>query len=142
MTLPKPERGLVISYAYLWHSEYEKGREEGVKDRPCVIIVAIEDNNGTPMVTVAPITHSMPATPEAAVEIPAATKQRLGLDNARSWIVVSEGNRFAWPGPDIRPVAPGLFDYGFLPPALFQKVQAQFAAFFAARRLPVVTRTE
>jgi PemK-like, MazF-like toxin of type II toxin-antitoxin system len=142
VTLPIPERGLIISYAYLWHSEYEQGRDEGVKDRPCVIIVAVEDDNGTPMVTVAPITHSMPAALEAAVEIPAATKRRLGLDDARSWVVVSEGNRFAWPGPDIRPIAPGLFDYGFLPPALFQKVQTQFATLFKARRLPIVPRTE
>ena len=94
------------------------------------------------MVTVAPITHSMPVTPETAVEIPAATKQRLGLDDARSWVIVSEGNRFAWPGPDIRPVAPGQFDYGFLPTALFQKVQAQFASFFRAGRLRIVPRTE
>lgn len=142
MTLTKPERGLIISDAYLWLSEYEQGREEGVKDRPCVIVVAIEDDNGSSMVTVAPITHSMPTAPEAGVEIPAATKRRLGLDDARSWVVVSEGNRFAWPGPDIRPIAPGQFDYGFLPPALFQKVQAQFAAFFKARRLPIVPRTE
>jgi hypothetical protein len=71
-------------------SEYEQGRDEGVKDRPCVTIVAIEDDNGTPMVAVAPITHSMPTAPEAAVEIPAATKRRLGLDDARSWGVVSE----------------------------------------------------
>jgi hypothetical protein len=142
VTIPKPERGLIISYAYLWHSEYEQGRDEGVKDRPCVIIVAIEDDNGTPMVTVAPITHSVPEALEAAVEIPMATKRRLGLDDARSWVVVSEGNRFAWPGPDIRPIAPGVFDYGFLPPALFQKVQLQFAAFFRARRLPIVRRSE
>lgn len=47
MTLPKPERDLIISYAYLWHSEYEQGREADVKDRPCVIIVAIEDDDGT-----------------------------------------------------------------------------------------------
>ena len=85
MTLPTPERGLIISYSYLWHTEYEQGRDEGVKDRPCVTIVAIEDDNGTPMVTVAPITHSMPTAPETAVEIPAATKRRLGLDDARSW---------------------------------------------------------
>jgi hypothetical protein len=54
VTLPKPERGLIVPYAYLWLFEYEQGRDEGVKDRPCVIIVAIEDDNGTPMVTVAP----------------------------------------------------------------------------------------
>ena len=42
MALPVPERGLVISYSYLWQSEYEQGREEGVKNRLCVIIVAVE----------------------------------------------------------------------------------------------------
>jgi len=142
VALPKPERGLVISYAYLWHSEYEQGRDEGVKDRPCVIIIAVENDNGTPMVTVAPITHSMPTAPEDAVEIPATTKRRLGLDDVRSWVVVREGNRFAWPGPDIRPIAPGLFDYGFLPPALFKMVQEKFAKFVKTRRLPIVPRAE
>jgi hypothetical protein len=29
-----------------------------------------------------------------------------------------------------------------LPPALFQKVQAHFAAFFKANRLPIIPRTE
>jgi hypothetical protein len=142
LTLPKPERGLVLSYVYLWHAEYERGRDEGLKNRPCVVIVAVEDDHGTLFVTVAPITHAIPKTPDAAVEIPAATKKRLGLDEDRSWVVISEGNRFAWPGPDIRPIAPGRFDYGFLPPALFQRIQAQFAAFFKARRLPIVSRTE
>ncbi|WP_428536206.1 hypothetical protein [Rhodopila sp.] len=95
MPLPTPERGLVISYAYLWRSEHEQGREEGVKDRPCAIVLAVEDSPDGYLVTVLPITHSPPAIPEAAVEIPAATKRRLGLDDARSWIVVTEGNRFA-----------------------------------------------
>lgn len=142
MTLPIPERGLVISYSYLWHSEYQQGRDEGVKDRPCVIIIAVEDNNGATTVTVAPITHSAPSSPEAAVEIPLATKQRLGLDDARSWIIVSEVNRFVWPGPDIRSTRPGQFGYGFLPPVLFQKVQAQFVAFFKTNQLPITPRTE
>lgn len=31
MTLPDPEPGLVISYAYLWHHEHARGREEGLK---------------------------------------------------------------------------------------------------------------
>ncbi len=142
MTLPTPERGLVIAYGYLWHTEYQQGREEGVKDRPCVIILAVEDNNGSQIVTVAPITHSAPATPETAVEIPPMTKRRLGLDDKPSWIVVTEGNRFVWPGPDIRPIAPERFDYGFLPPALFQKVQEGFAAYFSAKKLLIVPRSE
>jgi len=142
VALPKPERGLVISYAYLWHSEYKQGREEGVKDRPCVIILAVENSDGDQIVTVAPLTHSTPASAQNAVEIPAATKRRLGLDDARSWIVVTEGNRFAWPGPDIRPISPDRFDYGFLPPRLFRQVQEQFAAYCAAQRLAIATRSE
>lgn len=142
MAIPGPERGLVISYAYLWHSEHEQGREEGVKDRPCVIILAVEGSAGDCLVTVAPVTHSPPSTPEDAVEIPLATKRRLGLDDGRSWIMVSEGNRFAWPGPDLRPVTAARFDYGFLPPALFRQVQDRFRACAAAKRTLLVPRTE
>jgi hypothetical protein len=40
MPLPAPQRGLVISYAYLWHHEHRAGLEEGRKDRPCVIVLA------------------------------------------------------------------------------------------------------
>jgi len=138
--IPRPERGLVISYAYLWAAEFAQGREEGVKDRPCVVILAVEEMAGRHVVTVAPITHAAPADPGQAVEIPHATKKRLGLDDARSWIIVSEGNRFIWPGPDIRPIAPGRFEYGFLPPALFENVQNQFRSFFNVRRQ--ITRTE
>ena len=73
MTLPTPERGLVISYAYLWHFEHRQGREEGGKDRPCAIILAVENSDDGCLVTVAPITHTAPSTAEAAVEIPLAT---------------------------------------------------------------------
>jgi hypothetical protein len=34
----KPGIGLVIRHAYLWWNEARQGREEGRKDRPCVII--------------------------------------------------------------------------------------------------------
>src|SRR5271157_462561 len=45
------------------------------------------------------------------VEIPGVTKSRLGLDDGRSWIVVSEANRFCWPGVDLQPI-PGKGSYG------------------------------
>lgn len=141
MTLPTPERGLVISYSYLWHSERARGLEEGAKDRPCVIILAVEMQAGAHTVTVVPITHAAPANPDFAVEIPVATKRRLGLDEMRSWIVISEGNRFVWPGPDIRPVGSSRFDYGFLPPAIFKQVVERFAAYRATRGQPIVART-
>ena len=61
-TIPTPEAGLVISYAYLWRRERETGLEEGRKDRPSVIVLAVErQKDGATIVTVLPIT-----TPPAA----------------------------------------------------------------------------
>jgi len=143
--LPIPEAGLVIGYAYLWRAEYEQGQEEGTKDRPCAIVLMAGDADGDTAVTVVPVTHTPPADPDEAVEIPPPTKRRLGLDAARSWIVVSEVNRFGWPGPDLRPVShaePDRFDYGLLPPSLFRQVKERLAACAASRRLRAVHRTE
>ena len=99
MPLPVPEPGLVISYSYLWRSEYEQDQEEGVKDRPCAVILISEDAAGETVVTVVPITHNPPDHPGDGVEIPLAVKRRLGLDEARSWAIVSEVNRFVGRGP-------------------------------------------
>lgn len=53
MPIPKPEPGLVISYAYLWHHEHEAGQEEGGEDRPSVIVLAVErEIDGATLVTV------------------------------------------------------------------------------------------
>lgn len=144
MALPIPEPGLVISYAYLWQPEYAVGREEGVKDRPCVIVIIVQDIDGKPYVSVAPVTHSEPARPEDAVEIPQATKQRLGLDSARSWVVITEVNEFTWPGPDLRPVPQdaGRFDYGLLPPGLFRQIRDRLKAYGEAGLLQSIPRTE
>jgi hypothetical protein len=54
--------------------------------------------------------------------------------------VVSEGNRFVWPRPDIHPIAPGRSDYGFLPPVLFRQVLERFAGCFAKGRNPIIPR--
>jgi hypothetical protein len=122
VTLPSPEPGLVIRYAYLWRSEHLVGREEGVKDRPCAIVLAMQDDADGTVVTVLPITHTPPPIQALALEIPQVTKQRLGFDSARSWIVFSEANRFVWPGPDLRAL-PGRdlssVAYGMLPPNFF-----------------------
>ena len=134
---------MVIRYAYLWRSEHQRGLEEGLKDRPCAVLLAVTDNNGDRIVVLLPITHSPPGDPAHAIEIPAATKRRLGLDDQRSWIVVTEANRFIWPGPDLRPQKRGDANsvvYGELPGDLFRKVRDQWLALSEARR--VVTRNE
>lgn len=130
MSLPDPEVGLVIAYSYLWHCEHQAGQEEGRKDRPGVIVLAVErPSDGVTFDTVLPITHSMPTAASTAIEIPAALKRHLGLDNARSWIVVAEGNEFVWPGHDLRKVpTTGRYEYGFLPPRFVAQVQAAFVA--------------
>lgn len=118
-----PERGLVVSYSYLWAREAMPGVEEGRKERPCAIIVARYNEEGRLRVRVLPITHSPPANIDHAIEIPAVTKARLGLDSDRSWIILSEVNDFTWPGFDIRPVgSSGSPYYGPLPPSLFNEV--------------------
>ena len=122
--IPEPRPGLVIRYAYLWRHEAAQGWDEGTKDRPCVVVLAVtEDEHDAKTIWVAPITHTPPHDSAAAVEIPASTKNRLGLDPHRSWIVTSEVNRFAWPGPDLRPVEPGRWAYGLLPAGLFRAVR-------------------
>jgi hypothetical protein len=89
------------------------------------------------MVTVAPVTHSAPTRPDDAIEIPADTKRRLGLDDARSWVVVNEVNDFAWPGPDLLPTV-----YGFLPPGLYRRIRDRIKALGATEQLQSVRRTE
>jgi hypothetical protein len=130
MSLPAPEPGLVINYAYLWHHEHAAGREEGRKDRPSVIVLCVEDpGNGTSVVTVLPITHVAPENPQEGVAIPPAIKRHLGLDDAPSWVMVSEGNEFVWPGYDLRRRRrDGGYSYGFLPPRFFDRVVDAFVA--------------
>ena len=143
MALPTPVPGLVIRYAYLWRAEHLRGLEEDLKDRPCAVVLVVEDEDGRPTVTVVPVTHSPPYNASDAIEIPPATKRRLGLDDDRSWIVVSEANVFGWPGPDIRPAVSGRFEtvaYGMLPANLFREVRERFLR--AAGGGAVVSRTE
>lgn len=75
-----------------------------------------------------PITHSPPTADTAGVEIPTKVKQALGLDDAPSWVVVSEYNVDEWPNAGLSPLPgrPGVFSYGFIPPGLFAQIKARF----------------
>ena len=83
---------------------------------------------GDPVVRVLPITHTPPANPADAIEIPAEVKSRLRLDAERSWIMLTESNRFAWPGPDLRNIDTESGYYGALTPGLFAEVKRRFVA--------------
>lgn len=145
MSWPVPRPGLVIRYSYLWESEARQGREEGVKDRPCAIVLVMLREGEHPIVRVLPITHSPPADPADALEIPQPTKQRLGLDSDRSWVVLSEANDFIWPGPDLRPAVSGELSsvvYGMLPPAFTKVLRERLLRRWREKRAAVTRRTE
>ncbi len=145
MNWPVPRPGLVIRYSYLWESEARQGREEGVKDRPCAIILVLLREGEYPIVRVLPVTHSPPADPADALEIPRATKLRLRLDSERSWVMLSEANDFIWPGPDLRPAVSGdlaTVAYGMLPPGFMAVLRERLARRRREKRVAVTTRTE
>ena len=119
-----PIVGRVIHYRYVWHHEYAQGERDGVKVRPAAIVISQPVGNDQ-QVVVLPITHSEPA-PRAGIEIPAATRQRLGLDGERQWIITNEYNQFHWPGFDLQQKHDGTTEYGELPAELGKQCQAQF----------------
>lgn len=140
MSLPEPQPGLVIRYSYLWHDESMAGQEEGLKDRPCAILIT--SATGSRKTMVVPITRTKPPDMSSAVLIPDATRKRLGLHDSPMWAVCSEINEFLWPGPDIRPISKTLrYDYGLLPPKLFKEIKDKIQYCANGKKLRLVTRT-
>lgn len=140
MALPDPEPGLVISYAYLWRWQEDRGASEAEKDRPAVVVLVSGD---PPEILVVPIT-SRPVGPDRhAIEIPAKVAAHLGLDKSRiSWTIVDEANMFHWPN-DLRPVPNqpfGTFHYGFIPPRLFERIKSAVIGNWQAGKLVTVKR--
>lgn len=145
MTFPAPQPGLVIRYSYLWENEARQGREEGVKDRPCAVILVLRNEDGEALVRVLPVTHSAPADGAGALEIPLATKHRLGLDSERSWVVLDEANDFIWPGPDLRPAVtgdPASAIHGMLAPGFMKVLRERLFLRRRALLARVVKRTQ
>jgi hypothetical protein len=93
-------------------------------------------------VVILPITHSPPHKDTVGVEIPARVRQALGLDDAPSWVIVSEHNVDEWPNAGLAPLPgrPGVFSYGFIPPGLFAQVKAKFLELYGKGRTGRVRR--
>jgi hypothetical protein len=143
LNCPIPEPGLVIKDACLWHIEHEAGRDKGSKNHPNVVVLTVErESDGATVVVVLPVTHSPPRDATSAVEIPAAVKRQLGLDDERSWVVVTEGNTFVWPGYDLRKIPnTDRFEYGFLPPRFLNVIRDAFVAEYKAGKARASPRT-
>lgn len=109
------------------------------KYRPCLILdlesVTEQRLPGRVVlrVTYLPISHVAPRRDEQAVAIPPRVARHLGLTDERSYLYTSYAVEDDWPF-DLAHV-PGSaerFDYGFIPPRLFEAITADFAAYRAA----------
>jgi hypothetical protein len=139
--IPEPKPGLVIRYDYLWTHEAAAGRDQG-KERPACLVAATDSVASPRFVVILPITHAPPDRNTVGVEIPAKVRQAIGLDDAPSWVIVSEHNVDEWPNGGLAPVPgrPGVFSYGFIPPGLFAQVKAKFLELSGRGRSPGVRR--
>jgi hypothetical protein len=144
LSLPKPFPGLVIRYRYLWADDAAQGREDGDKERPAAIVMTIDAaGSDATRVYVLPITHAPPAKNTEAMEIPASVCRSASLDAARSWVILSEFNEFAWPGFDLAVVpgrTPRTVAYGFLTAGFFVRLRERWLALDAARKSTPVSR--
>jgi len=144
VSLPKPLPGLVVRYSYLWADAAAEGREEGDKERPAAIVMAVDvPGANAARVHVLPITHSAPVKGTEAMEIPAAVCRSAGLDAARSWVILSEFNEFLWPGFDLAVVpgrTPRSVAYGFLTPGFFASVRDRWLALDTAGKAAGISR--
>lgn len=123
MQIPDPVPGLVIRYSFLWSNETARGAVEGSKDRPCAIILTTETDAGF-RVSVLPVTHARPLPSSAGhLQLTGAECRTLGLDQGAHWVVLTEINRFTWPGYDLRQIrGTDRCAYGRLPRASFERI--------------------
>ena len=140
-SFPEPQPGLVIRYDYLWAHEAAAGREQG-KDRPACLVAASDSSTNPRFVVILPITHTRPDKNTVGVELPTRVKQAIGLDDASSWVVVSEHNIDEWPNSGLSPIPgrPGTFSYGFIPPGLFAQIKAKFLELAKEKRSDAIRR--
>lgn len=141
MSFPEPKPGLVVRYDYLWAHEAGRGQDQG-KDRPTCLVVATDSVLRPRYVVLLPITHTPPSGDTIGIEIPAKVKQAIGLNDAPSWVIVSEHNIDEWPNAGLSPVPgkAGAFAYGFIPPGLFARVKAEFLELARRKRSGAVRR--
>lgn len=140
MPLPAPKLGLVVHYGFVWASASRRSPPDAGKDRPCLIVdlheVAAPAEAGRPAlrVTYLPISHVAPRPGESAIVIPPRVAAHLGLTSERSWLYLSYAVEDDWPFDLAKvPGSSNRFDYGFIPPRLFEAVATAFRSVLEIR---------
>ena len=147
MKLPRPKLGPVVQYGLVWASTARRAPPDAGKQRPC-LIVDLEQvtepslaGRRVTRVTYLPISHVPPRRGETALAVPSRVAQHLRLTSQQSYLYTSYAVEDDWPF-DLAHI-PGSrerFDYGFIPPRLFQTVAADFAAYLVSHRTSVHRR--
>jgi hypothetical protein len=135
----RPAPGDLLAYGFLWSHETDAGRDDPVKQRPCVVVLAV-GGGSNPLVTVAPVTSQRPQRDGAV----ALNAMALGIERP-SWIIPWELNVFRWPGPDVGPAprpAGAWWRLGALAPDLRRQLRERVEAALRERRSRVQRRTE
>lgn len=139
MPLPRPKRGLVVHYGFVWAGIGRRSPPDAGKYRPCLMVglKRIEEpaspGHAVIRVTYLPISHVAPRSDEKAIAVPPLVARHLGFTDERTYLYTSYGVEDDWPS-DVADV-PGSsdrFDYGFVPPRFFGAVAASLAAHLAA----------
>jgi hypothetical protein len=143
MLIPPPVPGMVVRYVYLWSDDKAKGRVEGAKERPCVLVLAVRQATGIIQTVVAPITHAPPEDPADSIEVPPAVRLSLGLDSERQWVRLDELNSFGWPGFDLRPdPKTGAVAYGMVAKEFYEEVRVRILDRHRSKKLRSISRDE
>lgn len=147
MSPPVPKPGTIIRYVYRWSSDDEAGVDGSDRPHPSIVMaIAIAGYDQRTDVLCLAITHAPPYDPDDGLEIPPDVKAAAGLDAFRQWVVISESNVFAWPGPDLRSlpgIVPETYVYGTMPGPFLRTIALAFKARNRGRSISArqVTRT-
>ncbi len=122
-----PRPGDILNYIFLFAHE-AKARDEGIKERPCMVIMTIPEEQ---RVLVAPLTTKGDSYADT-LPVPDAVCRIAKLRGPTS-VVLTELNIFTWLGYDVRPLHGSDDIYiGRFPPGFTSSVMAKIR-----RRSPV-----
>lgn len=82
--------GTVVWSRYLWAREKGRGRQRGIKERPCLILAHRRTRTGV-LIAVLPISHCN-RSKEPRVKLPVSLKHPLQMSSDPSWVYIAEGN--------------------------------------------------
>jgi len=123
--------GSLVEYQFLWSHEEAKGRESGLKDRPCAIILRSPQQDSDRIFLI-PVTTKEPDASTPSLEIPELEARRMGLhEPLRRWIILNEVNIDEIPSYILEPNA----KIGDIGKSFFTKILKDFRAVVGKRAM-------